>query len=601
VTTANGKARFLDNLIPLRGNTFGPQLAGWEPGPPAHSDLGCRVYADQMVPVDEGISLAVDVYTPARPGRYPVVLAFAAYAKELQSSGAPTGTDEAGSPPVFTNRGYVHIIATRRGMGRSEGESVVFFNDQDAEDHVKLIEWAAQQPWCDGNVVLFGTSYYGITQPLVAAKRPPSLKGFFAIEMCTDFFRHIVMFAGTPQVHFLNLWMGANFTASQKELSVPPVARAALSHVFNSRLKPYWWPQVQKRLTKIQDGFMKKPPERPYQELFASWVLDGKTRETNTIPAGPYQVMDQITVPFVAVQNPGHFNLHQFGAYDLFENAATPGNQKWLIIGPAEYDLPCTHWQLEALAFYDNLLHGAANGYSEQAKVRYWTEGANEYRTAEAFPSKQSSPIRYYPTAAPASDPTDRAHGLVVEPGAANGLSSWAAVPLGARVTAGFDEVANQIVTYEIILDEDIELTGPVTAALTFSCNEIDSYVFARTGRVDQSGSYQLLSLGGISPARRRVDDERSTATEVAIDISNPQPLIPGEPVRLRFSLTPHPVVVKKGERLRIDLGSRSDLLRSNPSEGHAQFDMQVPPYFSRNTIHHGADTYFEFSRAKAT
>jgi hypothetical protein len=33
-------------------------------------------------------------------------------------------------------------------------------------------------------------------------------------------------------------------------------------------------------------------------ELFASWVIDGKTRETNSIPAGPYQQMDEIQVPF---------------------------------------------------------------------------------------------------------------------------------------------------------------------------------------------------------------------------------------------------------------------------------------------------------------
>jgi hypothetical protein len=30
--SANGKPRLLDNLIPLRGDTFGPQLAGWIPG-----------------------------------------------------------------------------------------------------------------------------------------------------------------------------------------------------------------------------------------------------------------------------------------------------------------------------------------------------------------------------------------------------------------------------------------------------------------------------------------------------------------------------------------------------------------------------------------
>ena len=39
-------------------------------------------------------------------------------------------------------------------------------------------------------------------------------------------------------------------------------------------------------------------------------------------------------------------------------------------------------------------------------------------------------------------------------------------------------------------------------------------------------------------------------------------------------------------------------LLRSDVSHGHAQFDMQVPPYFSRNTLHYGPDTYIELRRA---
>ena len=99
------------------------------------------------------------MYTPRKPGRYPAVVTFAGYSKELQSSGAPTATDETGSPPVFTDRVYGHIIASRRGMGRSQSESVIFFNDHDAEDHAKIIGWAAVQPWCDGNVVTFGTSY----------------------------------------------------------------------------------------------------------------------------------------------------------------------------------------------------------------------------------------------------------------------------------------------------------------------------------------------------------------------------------------------------------------------------------------------------------
>jgi uncharacterized protein len=480
-------------------------------------------------------------------------------------------------------------------MGRSQGESVIFFNEQDVSDHAKVIEWAGRQPWCDGNVVTFGTSYYGITQAEVATRQPAGLRGFFTIEMCTDYFRQIVMFGGTPATYFLSLWLGGNFTDFQQKLRVPPIVRALGSQFFNTSAKKLWWPQVQKRLAKIQRSFMGKDPARAYNELFASWVIDGKTRQTHSIPPGPYQQMDKIQVPFVVVQNPGHFNLHQFGAYDLFQNAATPANNKWLIIGPAEYDLPCMHWQLEALAFFDHLLHGAGNGYAQQPAVRYYADGTGDYRSATAFPIPGSISMRLFPARSGAGQ------ALTENPAEATGASSWAAVPIGAPLTAGFDDVDNQISSYELPVDDDTELSGPVTANLRFSCNEIDSYVIARLGRIDLTGSYHLLSIGAISPARRRIDGYRSTATEVALDISDPEPLVPCEPVILRFSLTPHPVVVQKGERLRLDVGSRTDLLRSDVSHGHAQFDMHVPPYFSRNTLHHGPDTYIELSRVPAS
>lgn len=141
---------FWDNLIPPKGGLFGAQLAGWTPGPAAQSGLGCGVLADQMVEVAPSIRLAADVYVPKALGRYPAVIAFAAYSKELQAAGAPAGNNETGSPPVFTDRGYAHVIATRRGMGRSGGEDAVYLNDTDVEDHAKVIQWAAAQPQCVG-------------------------------------------------------------------------------------------------------------------------------------------------------------------------------------------------------------------------------------------------------------------------------------------------------------------------------------------------------------------------------------------------------------------------------------------------------------------
>ena len=103
--------------------------------------------------------------------------------------------------------------------------------------------------------------------------------------------------------------------------------------------------------------------------------------------------------------------------------------------------------------------------------------------------------------------------------------------------------------------------------------------------------------MGTIRRVLRKIDNKRSTATEIAIDTDVPEPLIPTEPITLKFSLTPQPVVLRPGERLRLDVDSRTDLLLSDQGRGRAQFQTQVPPYFSRNTLHYGAETYVELRK----
>jgi hypothetical protein len=66
----------LDNLISVKTDLSQQQTAGWRPGPPVMTGLGCTIHADQMVPVAAGVALAADIATPAKPGRYPAVVVF---------------------------------------------------------------------------------------------------------------------------------------------------------------------------------------------------------------------------------------------------------------------------------------------------------------------------------------------------------------------------------------------------------------------------------------------------------------------------------------------------------------------------------------------
>jgi hypothetical protein len=90
--------------------------------------------------------------------------------------------------------------------------------------------------------------------------------------------------------------------------------------------------------------------------------------------------------------------------------------------------------------------------------------------------------------------------------------------------------------------------------------------------------------MATIRPALQKIDAERSTATEIVVDIDVPEPLVRNETVTLRFSLTPTTAGVEAGERLRLDIGVARTSRASYLSQGQAEFQGKVPPYFSRNS-----------------
>ena len=83
---------------------------------------------------------------------------------------------EAGDTKFFVSRGYVHVIGSPRGVGKSEGGGS---REWDCYD---LIEWIAAQPWCDGNVGMVGISGFGAEQLAVAKKQPPHLRAIFPFD-----------------------------------------------------------------------------------------------------------------------------------------------------------------------------------------------------------------------------------------------------------------------------------------------------------------------------------------------------------------------------------------------------------------------------------
>lgn len=159
-----------------------------------------KVEEDVWMTLRDGTRLCVDVYRPDVEGKdFPSLISWSAYGKTMQAMKRGTippkslifdHSLEAGDIDFFVKRGYVYIIPDPRGIGKSEGEFYGVYNPQEQQDCYDVIEWAAEQNWCDGGVSMIGYSYFGIIQMLAAAQQPPHLKCIMPLSFTDDYYQH---------------------------------------------------------------------------------------------------------------------------------------------------------------------------------------------------------------------------------------------------------------------------------------------------------------------------------------------------------------------------------------------------------------------------
>jgi len=112
----------------------------------------------------DGTLLSATVYLPEHQVRpAPVIVTLTPYV-------AQTYHDQA---LYFASNGYPFVAVDARGRGNSEGEFRPLI--QEATDGYDVVEWISQQGYCDGQVAMWGGSYAGYDQWVVAREHPPHL------------------------------------------------------------------------------------------------------------------------------------------------------------------------------------------------------------------------------------------------------------------------------------------------------------------------------------------------------------------------------------------------------------------------------------------
>ncbi|GAA1964188.1 CocE/NonD family hydrolase [Microbacterium deminutum] len=487
---------------------------------------------DVAVTLRDGVTIYVDVFRPAGADKVPVIVAYSPYGKGQGTSVSVMGVFglvgldnsivsglekfEGPDPAYWCAQGYAICNPDIRGIVDSDGDSVLW-DRQDGRDCYDIIEWLAEQDWCNGHVGMSGTSYLAASQWFTAAERPPHLAAINPWEGVSDVYRDLVMRGGMPDTGFAGLLQGGSFFGkSQKEDILAEAAQ--------------------------------------YPLMTELWE--------NKIPA-----FGQISVPAYVVASYSN-TLHTAGTFRGWRRIAS--DQKWLRIHntqewPDYYDEDNVE---DLRRFFDRYLKGEDNGWEQTPRVRYAVhdlQGGDKVNVAaDQFPPAGVTSTKFYLDGRRRVLTTDQP----VEDVAA--MYTVAANPNAVSFLVRFDE-ETQLVGYPkahlwveardsddmdlFLLIQKLDAHGTPLAQFTVP-NQT-----AMVHDVTDHGATILKykgSDGRLRASLRHLDDALATDEIPAHTFDRVEKLSPGEIVELDIELLPIGLAFHPGEQLRFVVSSRN-------------------------------------------
>lgn len=523
----------------------------------------------QMVEMRDGVRLATDVYVPSKKGKYPTLLV-----RDIYTNGS-TAVRQRYAKFATTN-GYAFVFQSARGRYDSEGDWYPYF--QEINDGDDTLTWIAEQPWSDGKVGMFGSSYLASVQWLAALNKNPALTAIAPAMSPGNYYRDVAYPGGAFSLLSRARW-GIGLVGSRTNMMFPVDWVGGIDHLPLETLAQSVGFDVQH----FQDWL-----EHPsYDDYWKPLNLEARAPEM-AVPAlnigGWYDVFLRSTI----------------GSYKtMTEEAATETarNGQRLVIGPWPHgwnrssQTGDVDFGEDALIDVEGMLlqwfdHWMKDGPDPtSAPVRIFVMGENVWRDEEAWPLERTQYTPYYlhadktlsptaPTQRSSSlnyrydprDPVPTLGGNIMEPSL---RGPYDQKPLDER-----DDILRFV---SEPFAETTEITGPISAELYAASNAKDTDFMAKLMVVKPDGSAINL-VDGVIRARYREGFEE------------PKLIEPGVVYKYTLDLWATSYVLSPGDRLRIDVTSSNfPRLARNLNTG-AEFAKTSKMKVARQTLHMSED-----------
>src|SRR4030095_315052 len=161
----------------------------------------------------DGVRIAVDVVLPEdlqEGRRIPAIVIMTRYwrAEEGREPSGPwqPAKLKADGVTCWVSHGFAVVIGDVRGTGASFGVWPHHRSRDETRDFSEIIDWIVAQPWSDGQVVGFGTSYSANTADWMAERNHPALKAVVSRSPDYDPYADLYFPGGIPTAYMGRVW-----------------------------------------------------------------------------------------------------------------------------------------------------------------------------------------------------------------------------------------------------------------------------------------------------------------------------------------------------------------------------------------------------------
>jgi hypothetical protein len=489
----------------------------------------------------DGVRLSTDVYLPDGEGPFPCILIRTPYSNSDPIKKIPLARE-------FASNGYAVVIQDVRGRYDSEGEWQPFFNE--AADGLAAQEWLSEQDFCNGSIALMGRSYEGYCVWVAAFDHHPAIKAIIPIVALPDPVENVPWMNGSV---FWNMITWALFIHGRT----------------NQDVEGYDWESLYgfRPLNRLDEqlGFVSKP--------WRDW-MDHPTKDDYWKRACYMHRMAELDIP--ALHICGWYDDDGASTYSNFPNArklAKSKDEQYVLIGPWPHatNTKCTIHGVDfgpeevidingfILDWLDKQIGGRAEGWGDRKRATVFIMGSNTWHEMDDWPPPNATERSLHLYSDGNANSMHGDGGLAAHPPEGGSdhdeytydpddptpyLYDAGTLQVGGPFDARPVERRDDVLCYTTApLPDDLVICGRVFAELWVSSSAEDTEFCAKLCDVHPNGIARQLCDGNVRLAMRD-------------SIEKPDPVPPGEVVKLRIDMWATGIRILKGHSLRLEVAS---------------------------------------------